>query len=154
MEKAAYVTCEKLCQAGCGIYADRPESCRTFRCQWLRGMLEVDGTVDTDLRPDACGVVFDYQPGTAFGEVFTAWEIEPGASTRGHARSIVEGLRERFLVIVMSPGPAGAGGTGECRLIGPPDLVMRASDTMWSRPTDAGVGRWGSSSVRPSSGSA
>jgi hypothetical protein len=41
---------------GCGIYADRPSSCRTWSCQYaLEGW-------DDELRPDRCGVVVDPQP--------------------------------------------------------------------------------------------
>jgi len=134
INKGTYETCEHLCEAGCVIYAERPTSCRTFECQWLRGALEVDGVIDTEMRPDACGVIFDYQPGTAFGDVFTAWEVEPGASASGHARSIIKGLEERFLVIVMTCGPDGGKGTGERRFVGPPHLVTQAADVMWSRP--------------------
>ena len=139
LEKGTCEACKHLCEAGCGIYADRPGSCRTFACQWLRGMLEVDGTIDTNLRPDSCGVIFDYQPHTAFGDVFTAWEVEPGASASGHARDIIEGLGERFLVIIMTCGPDGQKGLGDRRFVGPPHLVMQASDVMWSRPADLGI---------------
>jgi hypothetical protein len=139
--KGTYETCGHLCDAGCGIYADRPESCRAFACQWLRGMLEVDGDVDTDLRPDACGVIFDYQPDTAFGDVYLAWEVEPGASARGQAGEIIDGLREGFLVMITSPRPDGETELGAPRFVGPPHLVRRASDVMWSRPADVGVAR-------------
>jgi hypothetical protein len=131
--KGMYEACEHLCGAGCGIYAERPGSCQTFECQWLRGVLEVDGVMDTEMRPDACGVIFDYQPDTPFGEVFTAWEIEPGASASGHGRSIIKGLEERFLVIIVTRGPNGDKGPGERRFVGPPHLVAQAADVMWSR---------------------
>ena len=124
--KGTYETCEHLCGVGCGIYAERPASCRTFACQWLRGALEVDGAIDTGMRPDACGVIFDYQPDTVFGEVFTAWEVEPGASASGYARSIIEGLQERFLVMIMTRGPDGEHGPGRRSFVGPPHLVTRA----------------------------
>lgn len=39
---------------GCGIYADRPYSCRSWRCMWLRSEPWPD-----DLRPDRCGIVVD-----------------------------------------------------------------------------------------------
>lgn len=99
--KGAWQACDHLGASGCGIYARRPESCRKFECQWLRGLLEMDGTVDTDLRPDACGVIFDYQPDSAFGEIYTAWEVEPGAGARGRAKDIIEGLAERFPVMIV-----------------------------------------------------
>ena len=108
LEKGTYEACAHVCEAGCGIYADRPGSCRTFECEWLRGTLEVDGAVDPDLRPDACGVIFEYRPETAFGEVFAAWEVEPGASATGPAREVIEGLEESFPVIIMTHGPGGA----------------------------------------------
>ncbi len=139
--KDTYEACAHLCGAGCGIYADRPASCRTFECQWLRGVLEVDGTIDTDMRPDSCGVIFDYQPGTTFGEVFKAWEVEPRASASGHAKHIIEGLGESFLVIIMTCDPDGERGTGDRRFVGPPHLVMQASDTMWSKPADLDIER-------------
>jgi len=136
LEKGMYETCQHLCEAGCGIYAERPESCQTYQCQWLRGVLEVDEAIDTEMRPDACGVIFDYQPETAFGEVFMAWEVEPGASASGHARSIIEGLEERFLVVIVTRGPDGAKGSDERRFVGPPHLVTQATDVMWSRPAE------------------
>jgi hypothetical protein len=119
LKKGAWHACMHLRASGCGIYARRPASCRSFACQWLRGVLEVDGTIDTDLRPNACGVIFDYQPGTAFGDVFTAWEVEPGASARGHARDIVEGLAERFPVMIMAADPNGEDGTSRRWFVGP-----------------------------------
>jgi hypothetical protein len=131
--KASYEACEHLCEAGCGIYADRPQSCRSFRCEWLRGVLEADGGLDTALRPDACGVVFAYQPESAFGEMYTAWEVEPGASDVGDARDIIAELSERFLVVVVGCRADGGTGPGERRFVGPADRVRQASDAMWSR---------------------
>lgn len=104
LEKGTYEVCEHLCAAGCGIHAERPGSCRTFECQWLRGVLEVEGRVDPDLRPDSCGVIFDYQPESAFGEVYVAWEVEPGASAREPAKGVLDGLAEGFPVILCRPG--------------------------------------------------
>jgi hypothetical protein len=123
LEKEMYEPCAHLCDAGCGIYAERPGSCQTFACQWLRGVLEVTEAIDLGLRPDACGVMFDYQPDTTFGEMYTAWEVEPGASASGHARSIIEGLEERFLVMIVTGGPDGEEGLGQRRFVGPPHLV-------------------------------
>jgi hypothetical protein len=119
MKKGAWQACVHLRASACGIYARRPESCRSFACQWLRGVLELDETLDTGLRPDACGVIFDYQPGTAFGDVFTAWEVQPGASSRGYARDIIEGLAERFPVMILAPDPGGEDGTSRRWFVGP-----------------------------------
>lgn len=119
LKKDSWQTCEHLRSSGCGVYARRPESCRNFECQWLRGVLEGDGTVDIEFRPDACGVVFDYQPGTAFGDVYTAWEMEPGASERGHAKAIIDGLAEHFPVMIVTPDPDGGNGASRRRFVGP-----------------------------------
>ena len=121
-----FETCRHVCEAGCAIYPDRPEPCRAFRCQWLRGLLEVDGTIDPELRPDACGVVFDFQPQTPCGDAYTAWEIDSGASERDPAKGVIDWLREQFLVMVVTRRPDGRQGIGERRFVGPPDLVKRA----------------------------
>jgi hypothetical protein len=104
LKKDAWQPCAHLHASACGIYERRPASCRSFACQWLRGLLEVDGAVDTGLRPDACGVIFDYQPGTTYGDLYTAWEVEPGASKRSPASEIIAGLAEHFEVMVVAPG--------------------------------------------------
>jgi hypothetical protein len=125
--KGTYEPCGHLCASGCGIYPDRPGSCRTFVCEWLRGVMEVDGALDTGLRPDACGVIFDYDPGSDLGERFTAWEVWPGASAVSPAREVLEGLSENFPVAVVTragPGPAAI----LRRWVGPPHLVRRATE--------------------------
>ena len=139
--KGMYEPCEQLCEAGCTIYGERPGSCRTFECQWLLGSLESDGGIETEMRPDACGVIFHYQPESKFGELFTACEIEPGASGRGHARSIIRRLEERCLVMIVSPGVDGEEGRGERRFVGPRHLVTRATAVLWSRPARQRQGR-------------
>ncbi len=135
--KGMYEACEHLCGAGCGVYAERPGSCRTFECQWLRGALEVDGVIETAMRPDACGVIFHYQSESTFGEVFMACEVEPGASGNGLAKSIIEGLAKRFLVMIVTAHSDGEKGPGERSFVGPQDLVTRATAVLWSRPSVA-----------------
>ncbi len=130
--KPLYQTCLHVTDSGCGIYNERPAPCRAFKCQWLRGVLEVDGEVDLEMRPDACGVIFDFQPLTAFGDVYTAWEIEPGASGREPAREIIVQLTERFLVRLINWTPDGGVGPGQATWLGPQSLVRQAEDLMWS----------------------
>jgi Fe-S-cluster containining protein len=43
--------------AGCGIYPDRPASCRTFECVWL-----MDPEMPHRFRPDLTKVVLDQDP--------------------------------------------------------------------------------------------
>lgn len=54
LSKPVGVWCEH-CKvgSGCGIYADRPPSCQTFRCMWLDQEVWPD-----ELRPDKSGVLF------------------------------------------------------------------------------------------------
>ena len=119
--KRAWQTCEHLGDSSCGIYPDRPASCRNFECQWVKGVLEVDGTVDVGLRPDVCGVIFDYQPDTAHGDLFTAWEVEPGAADSSPAKDVIEGLSEQFRVMVVTPDPSGGPGASRTRCVGSSD---------------------------------
>lgn len=49
--------CQHLTPTGCGIYEDRPPSCRAFECLWLQG----DG--DPSVRPDRLGAVLTAEDG-------------------------------------------------------------------------------------------
>jgi hypothetical protein len=45
--------------AGCKIYPDRPQSCRTFECTWLASQRRVaEERMAPELRPDRCHVIF------------------------------------------------------------------------------------------------
>lgn len=54
LEKPPWSRCANQCAGGCGIYAERPEECRTFDCGWLKGMLSES---EQD-RPDRNGMMF------------------------------------------------------------------------------------------------
>lgn len=133
LQKPADEPCRHLCASGCGIHPDRPESCQRFECQWLRGVLEVDGTTDPGLRPDVCGVILDYRPDSVFGEAYVAWEVEAGASTAGAAKAVLDGLSERFLVVLSARGPGDTTDRDDPRFLGPPDRVREARDVMATR---------------------
>jgi len=53
--KAANQRCQHQTSTGCGIYADRPFSCRMWSCQWLMG-------ADLPQRPDFSHYVVDPMP--------------------------------------------------------------------------------------------
>jgi hypothetical protein len=62
---------------GCGIYADRPEPCRAFRCYWL-----MQPKLDDAWRPDRCGFLLrDVGKGVLLVEVDAgkpdAWRRKP-----------------------------------------------------------------------------
>jgi hypothetical protein len=68
---------------GCSIYPDRPEECRAFECQWLKGY----GADDE--RPDCTKVVPDYCTIEAVGcKVCSLWEVSQGALTRRYAKNL------------------------------------------------------------------
>ena len=37
INKPMGVPCKNICSQGCAIYMDRPDACRFFSCQWLKG---------------------------------------------------------------------------------------------------------------------
>lgn len=59
LSKAAWLDCDHLCSAGCGVYEERFSICKAFRCVWLQGQYE-----DSD-RPDLLGVLFNVRPLTS-----------------------------------------------------------------------------------------
>ena len=66
---------------GCAIYADRPYSCRTFRCAWLKGL------VPEALRPDQIH-------GVATLEADGHLEIHEDPAYPGVARAALEAVIE------------------------------------------------------------
>ncbi|HUZ74544.1 MAG TPA: YkgJ family cysteine cluster protein [Stellaceae bacterium] len=70
---------------GCGIYAARPMTCRTFRCQWLK-----EDAMPDALRPDRCGFVLVIPP------------VRPATLKLVFDMAIVRnaGLRRRSLVAI------------------------------------------------------
>lgn len=122
IEKPAFEPCAKLCDTGCGIYDERPASCRGFECLWIRGMLDDDPT-DTRRRPDSAGIVVDYQRRSAFGEIFKCYEIAPGSSDWMRAAQIIDRLKKRFVVVIIAK-------EGNRRVLGPPHLVTAAREVI------------------------
>jgi len=54
--KPAGVPCHHLTAEGqCGIYDDRPDVCREFRCEWLKA----GNSMSPKLRPDRAGFMMD-----------------------------------------------------------------------------------------------
>jgi hypothetical protein len=81
--KPARARCCHYSVLGCGIYADRPEPCRTFECMWLASHRAPDFTLPADMRPDRSGIVIDMNSvGTilAHCEQGDSWKREPMAS--------------------------------------------------------------------------
>lgn len=54
--KPSNTACDKLCADGCGIYHQRPRTCRAFKCVWLRSQ-GGNRPMPAELRPDRCGAI-------------------------------------------------------------------------------------------------
>ena len=91
LQKPPRRACDHLCRSGCGVYADRPVSCREFHCLWLRGA--IDG--DEALRPDQLGVMFDYFVMSSSGEShLIAFELWPDAFETPLVQSLLAELSQ------------------------------------------------------------
>ena len=78
--------CDHVHCAGCGIYAERPQTCRDFNCAWLRGAIPGDES----LRPDRLGLLFDLFYSTATNRSrFVAFELWNGAFGEAPAAALL-----------------------------------------------------------------
>ena len=76
LDKPNGVRCAHLTDEGCGIYEDRPQSCRDFECAWLRGA--GDGLYT---RPDYTGGVLTVEKDMSpydMGEALVIYEDPNG----------------------------------------------------------------------------
>lgn len=86
---------------GCGIYADRPNSCRDFICYWL-----IDPALGPEWKPDRCKMVLDARQDWLVVHVDPTatrpWRQDPYFSylVEMSARNIARGAR----VLVMERG--------------------------------------------------
>jgi hypothetical protein len=84
--KAAGELCPHACLGkGCAIYADRPDECRGFACEWI-----LDSDMPDDLKPDRCGFVVQITPDRRVMQV-----LPDRTLTLGQWRRLVR-LGERF----------------------------------------------------------
>lgn len=60
---------------GCSIYNTRPEACSTYKCWWLKGLLEIEAA-----RPDKIGFVVDsWDIQDESLKCLNMWEFTPGS---------------------------------------------------------------------------
>lgn len=82
---------------GCSIYSERPESCQTFACVWLRKGLH------EKLRPDHCKVLFEILNETTFLAI--VHPVHPDVWKTGiTAKLISEILRDGISIVIITPG--------------------------------------------------
>jgi len=83
---------------GCGIYAQRPTSCRDFICRWL-----ADPAMGPEWKPSVCKMVLDAKPRLLVVHVDPAvqkpWRAEPYFSVL--KRLAAQGLTRGTLVMAM-----------------------------------------------------
>jgi|GEM_PF-871960 len=90
LHKPARWACDHVNCQGCGIYEDRPSSCREFNCAWLRNEIPGDTSRDESLRPDRLGVMFDSFYSTATNkDRFVAFELWHGACDEPRAAALL-----------------------------------------------------------------
>ncbi len=106
LEKPAGAPCPHLQRGGgCGIYPDRPASCRDFACGWL-----TDEMWTEDERPDRLGVIFVLaEQGAAFarsadGPLLVAYELRPGALDSTDAAPLLTRLSRRLRIALVRHG--------------------------------------------------
>ena len=88
--------CQHQCPTGCGIYNERPESCRTYQCMWL------DGTVPGDerRRPDKLGVIFDRT--CTDPRIVVCREARPGAIESEQVKYVIKWFTDRNKAVYCS----------------------------------------------------
>lgn len=106
LEKPAGVPCAHLeAEGGCGIYPERPGSCRAFACGWL-----TDATRPDDERPDRLGViVVPADEDSAFASsaavpLFVAYELRAAALESLDAEPLLKRLSMHRLVALVRHG--------------------------------------------------
>ena len=94
--KPAGVDCPHLADKGCGIYQQRPESCRRFRCVW-----HMEPSWPQTWRPERSGLLClreEIDDGLSAALVY---EIERDAIARPTTKSILAKLQESTAVVAL-----------------------------------------------------
>lgn len=113
IEKPMWTRCQHQCSTGCGIYEQRPDSCRGYYCLYQIGAL----TGGEEMRPDNLGVILDMRATSTDGNAISAWEIREGAADDPRVLDILRAIGNRFVVIVRRYK------SSKRRIIGPAHLI-------------------------------
>lgn len=93
LEKPAYTACINECLAGCAIYQNRPDECRTYKCLYYLQ------PVDKRKRPDKIGFIVE-PSSTKFGETLVVREFKQGASDLKEGQDFINDLVEKTNAVV------------------------------------------------------
>jgi len=96
LNKPTFQPCPHQCDAGCATYAQRPGSCRDFKCLWLLGHLAEED------RPDKLGVLFSVTVHPELGKVPMLIEVCDGALDQPKVRGAVKRLAADRPVVLSS----------------------------------------------------
>ena len=98
LDKSNYSHCEHE-NRGCNIYANRPNSCRSFACYWLTGHVG-QGELH---RPDKLGLMFtniEARIDEHVGLYLCAYELTPGAAKQQRAAYLLSKLTKKKAIII------------------------------------------------------
>jgi hypothetical protein len=95
LNKPVQTLCPHAAGAGCGIYEQRPPSCRAYQCLWLQSHL-----TDAD-RPDELGVIFTTAVHPEHGTLPMLVECRSGALSEAVIQTALARLMEQRPVMLM-----------------------------------------------------
>ena len=99
LKKPVGKPCHLLCETGCGVYPERPPSCKAYICGWKMGF----GLQDQ--RPDKIGIVMSPQPGTSpIHPGFVVHECIDGAWERFDVQQLVRYVAQMFVLVLIRNG--------------------------------------------------
>jgi hypothetical protein len=108
LNKPAGKRCDHLTAAGCGIYEERPQTCREFQCSWHLNDLDtlvLPGADVAEYRPDALGVMltvvsWQHPDSKQIMPLVQAIEIDPEATERPRVQKLVSAIVVRGLNVL------------------------------------------------------
>jgi len=90
LDKPAGVPCKHLNGHRCGIYDERPESCRKYKCVYLQSKTYGRRKFTSSMRPSKCHVIFEPTRGATGGLLI---KVDPK-----HRNAYLKGAVARFIV--------------------------------------------------------
>ena len=102
MNKDAGAACHRMRPTGgCMVYEIRPRACRTYKCAWLMGLLQLE---DRD-RPDRIGLVLDLRDNEILGPTVQLYELWTDARVSPFAQEHTTRWVDQGLVVYEMTNP-------------------------------------------------
>lgn len=96
LDKPDFKRCPNQYSGGCQIYSKRPQSCRDYKCSWLR-----DHGAPQD-RPDKVGILISEQYSERYGAWATIHVLKPKARKLKRVKKKILELVKRIVLIEMT----------------------------------------------------